>query len=154
MIRRIFFISLFLHFYGLSIGQVPDTTRTIEILLPQSNFIKAIERISLFESDSFIIYTSFDILVKNFKNFIKENAVKEDLEILRILVDNSKPLSTNLKEIQNDQEMKSRLDYRTADLLLKRKCGINLIFDQIDCSVSAYHTKNCKRIKFSSISRF
>jgi hypothetical protein len=105
-------------------GQIHDTAWSKTISLPDSDFIKAKKRLALFASDSFIIYSSFDIVVDNIQKFIRKYDVEEDKWLLKKFFNTSKSLEKNLADIQKDDVLKARLNYRTADLIQTRKCLI------------------------------
>jgi hypothetical protein len=122
MIRPFAFIVLFLHLTGLSFSQSHDSAWTKEINLPRSDYINLSKRILLFNSDTFAIYSSLDMFVDNLRKFIKEYDVEEDTKLLNKLLDKSKSLNGTLSDIQNDQVLRFRLNFRTAELIQKRKC--------------------------------
>jgi hypothetical protein len=121
MIRTFAFVISF-SFTLLGFGQIHDTSWSKTISLPNSDFIKFKKRIALFVSDSFVIYSSFDIVTDNLKKFIDKYDVEEDKWLLKKLFNTSKSLEKNLSDIQNDDVLKARLNFRTSDLIQARKC--------------------------------
>lgn len=92
------------------------------------SFIKSKKRIPLFESDTFTVYSTFDLVVTNIKKFIDENEVEEDKILLDKFFNTSKSFDRNLTDIQNDKVLKSRLDFRTVELIQRREC---LVYNKI-----------------------
>src|SRR5688572_21487882 len=119
-----FFILLFSTFLSTMVcfGQIHDSTWTTEISLHGGEFIKSKRRIPLFDSDTFTVYSNFNLLVDNIKDFINEHEVEDDRLLLDKFFNTAKSLERNLEDIQNDKILKSRLDFRTAELIQKRKC--------------------------------
>ena len=101
-------------------GQIHDTAWSKTISLPDSDFIKAKKRLALFASDSFIIYSSFDIVVDNIQKFIRKYDVEEDKWLLKKFFNTSKSLEKNLADIQ-----KEKLVSLTMKLLRKTLISAN-----------------------------
>jgi hypothetical protein len=128
MIRRITLIIGCLFFSFFCFSQIRDTTWTKELQLQASNFIKPNKRIALFESDSFIIYSTFDLVVGKIKESINENDIEEDSLLLNMFFNTSRSLDRNIKEIQSNKILKTYLDFKIADLLRRRQC---LVYNKI-----------------------
>ena len=122
MARGFALLFPFLFFTNVCFCQIHDTTWTSEVSLHGGKYIKPGKRIPLLESDSFTIYSSFNLLVANVKSFIDEHEIEEDILLLNCLLNTSKSLERNLEDIKNDKTLKSRLDFRTADLIQRRNC--------------------------------
>jgi hypothetical protein len=123
MLKRVTAIWLFFILSLPCLGQqVTDSAYTKTISVLSKDKIRLNKRISLLVSDSFVVYSTFDIVVDNLKKFIKEYDVEEDRELLKKFFDTSKSLEKHLQDIQNDNRLKSRLEFRTADLLENGKC--------------------------------
>jgi hypothetical protein len=75
---RKFIIVLSLILPMVSFGQIHDSTWTKEVGLSGSNHIKPKKRVLLLESDTFAVYSTFNLVIKNIKSFIKEHDVIED----------------------------------------------------------------------------
>ena len=124
-------ITLLLSFFILTLtssSQIRDSSWTKEIILQTDNFIKPKKRIPLFESDTFTVYSTFDLVVTNIKKFSEEYGVEEDKLLLDKFFNTTKSFERNLQDIQNDPVLKSRLQFRTADLIQKREC---LVYNKI-----------------------
>lgn len=80
------------------------------------------KRIALIETDSIIVFSSFDLLVENLKDHIKVHGVEEDKELLRQLFSTSRTIERTLAAIAATPALKARLDFRAADLLRQGKC--------------------------------
>jgi hypothetical protein len=121
--------------------------------LPPSNYIKSKERVSIFESDTFIIYSTFNIVEDNIKKFIKKNDVEEDKLLLNKFVNIEISLDKRLVGIKNDLVLSSRLNFRTAELIQKRKC---LVYNKVSKAferklfVTNYITNWWAGIRFST----
>jgi hypothetical protein len=118
-------ITLVLSFFILTLtcfSQIQDSSWTKKISLQTNGFIKPKMRIPLFETDTFTVYSTFDFVVANIKRFGDEYAVEEDKLLLDKFFNTSKSLDRNLEDIQNDRVLKSRLQFRTADLIQNREC--------------------------------
>lgn len=96
--------------------------------LQTDGYIKPKKRIPLFESDTFTVYSSLDLVVANIKKFNDEHEVEEDKLLLDKFFNTSKSLDRNLEDIQNDTVLKSRLQFRTAELIQNREC---LVYNKI-----------------------
>jgi hypothetical protein len=103
--------------------------------LPGGDYIKPKKRIPLFESDTFAVYSNFNLVVDNIKNFIKEYEVEDDSLLLAKFFNTAKSLEKNLEDIKSDKVLKFRLDFRTAELIQKGKC---LVYNKIS---KAFETK-------------
>jgi hypothetical protein len=128
MIRRITLIVACLFFSFVCFSQIHDTSWTRELQLQTANFIKPNKRIALFESDSFIIYSTFDFVVASIKKSIEENNIKGDSLLLDMFFNTSRSLDRNLRGIQNNKILKLYLDFKTMDLIRRREC---LVYNKI-----------------------
>lgn len=136
MTRRLKLVLSFLLLAVACDSQIRDTSWITEISLQPDTFIKSKKRIPLFESDTFIVYSSFDLVVTNIKKHINEYEIEEDKLLLDKFVNTSKSFDRNLKAIQDDKVLKSRLDFRTAELIQQRECLVyNKIFKRFETIV-------------------
>src|SRR5688500_2042562 len=117
MARRITLVLSFSFLAALCFSQIRDSSWTKGVTLQTGSFIRPKKRIPLFESDTFDIYSSFDLVVTNIKTFIDEHEVEWDKLLLDKFFNTSKSFDKNLEDIKNDQLLKSRLDFRTAELI-------------------------------------
>jgi hypothetical protein len=122
MTRRITLVLSFLILAVASDSQICDTSWITEVSLRPDAFIKSMKRIPIFESDTFIVYSTFDLVITNIKKHIVEHEVEEDKLLLAKFFNTSKSFDRNLKDIQDDKILKSRLDFRTAELIQRREC--------------------------------
>lgn len=122
MTRRITLLLSFLLLAVASNSQVRDTSWITEVRLQPDVFIKSKKRIPIFETDTFTVYSTFDLVVTNIKRHIDEHEVEEDSMLLAKFFNTSKSFDRNLKDIQADRILKSRLDFRTAELIQRREC--------------------------------
>ena len=122
MARWITLVLSFLLLSAVCFSQIRDSSWTKEVSLQTGSFIKSKKRIPLFESDTFIVYSTFNLVVTNIQKFIDEHEVQEDKLLLDKFFNTSKSFDRNLEDIQNDQVLKSRLDFRTAELIQRREC--------------------------------
>lgn len=128
MIRKVILILSFLFSAVVSFSQIRDSSWTTEVSLQPGAFIKPKKRVPLFDSNSFTVYSTFDLVVTNIKKFIDEYEVVEDKLLLKKFLNTSKSFDRNLDDIQNDNLLKSRLDFRTAELIQSRGC---LVYNKI-----------------------
>jgi hypothetical protein len=122
MTRRFVLVSSFLLLTIVCFSQIHDSTWTKEVSLYEGDYIKSKKRISLFDSDTFTVYSTFNIVVENIKDFIHEHEIDEDKLLLGKFFNTAKSLDRNLVDIQNDKILKSRLDFRIAELIQRKKC--------------------------------
>jgi hypothetical protein len=109
-------------------SQIRDTSWLTEISLRTDAFIKPKKRIPIFDSPTFSVYSTFDLVVTSIKMHIDEHDVEEDKLLLKKFFNTSKSFDRNLKDIQDDQVLKSRLAFRTVQLIQQREC---LIYNKI-----------------------
>ena len=128
MTRLITLVLSFLLSTVVCFSQIHDSSWTTKVSLKTDDFIKSKKRIPLFESDTFTVYSTFDLVVTNIKKFIDEHEVEEDKLLLDKFFNTSKSFDRNLEDIQNDKVLKSRLDFRTAELIQRREC---LVYNKI-----------------------
>jgi hypothetical protein len=124
MTRRTTLLISFLILVVVCFGQSRDSSWTKEISLQTGDFIKPKKRIPIFESDTFTVYSTFDLVTTHIKKFIDEHQIKEDKILLKMFFNTSKSLDRNLEDIQNSKILKSRLDFRTAELIQRQECLI------------------------------
>ena len=129
MIRKLPFSLLLLLLTISALGQLRDSSWAKTISLTNFDYIKKSKRIILFQSDTFIVYSTFDLTVSNIKKFIDEYEVEEDKQLLDKFFNTSKSLDRNLDDIRDDKALASRLDFRIADLIQRREC---LIYNKIE----------------------
>jgi hypothetical protein len=122
MTRQITLVLLFLLLALPCDSQIRDTSWITQISLQPDGFIKSKRRIPLFESDTFTVYSTFDLVVTNIKKHIDEYEVEEDKLLLDKFFNTSKSFDRNLRDVQDDKVLKSRLDFRTAELIQRREC--------------------------------
>ena len=122
MTRRIILFLSYLLLAVASDSQIRDSSWITEVSLRPDAFIKSKKRIPIFESDTFTVYSTFDLVVTNIKKHIDEYEVEEDKLLLDKFFNTSKSFDRNLKDIQDDKILKSRLDFRTAELIQRREC--------------------------------
>jgi hypothetical protein len=67
--------------------------------------------------------------VTSIREHIKNFEVKDDIELLNNLLDQSNTLRLNLDAINNDIVLKSRLNFRTVELIQERKC---MVYNKIE----------------------
>lgn len=84
--------------------------------------IRPNKRIILLDNNSFTVYSTFDLVVENLKNFINLHDIEEDKELLNKFFNTAKSFERNMQDIQNDPKLKGRLEFRTVDLLEQGKC--------------------------------
>lgn len=131
MTRRIIIVSAFLLLTVACFSQIRNTSWTKEVSLRNGDFIKSKKRIPLFDSDTFTVYSTFDLVVANIKEFIDEHEIEEDKLLLNKFFNTSESLDRNLEDIQNNKVLKTRLDFRTAELIQRREC---LVYNKISKS--------------------
>lgn len=127
MIRHFTFFTPLLLLGMLCSGQPIDSVWTKEISIPGDRHIKK-THIPLFETDSFIVYSTYRQLVKNIRQFIHEHDVGNDKLLLNELLANKNSLSKKLAAIQANDLLQSRLMFRTGDLQQEKKC---LVYNKI-----------------------
>jgi hypothetical protein len=110
---------------------VTDSAYTKTVSAFPDDKIASNRRIVLLTTDTFIVYSSFDIIIDNLKKFIAEYDVEEDKNLLNKFLNTSKSLEGNLQDIRKDEKLKSRLDFRTADLL---ECAMCVVYNKVSKS--------------------
>jgi hypothetical protein len=151
MTKRITLIAGFLFFFFVGFSQIPDTSWTRELHLKTPSSIKPHKRISLFESESFIVYSTFNLVVAKIKESMDQNNVEEDSLLLNMFFNTSRSLDRNIKQIQSDRILKFYLDFKTVDLLKQKKCLVyNKISKRFETKIFVvnYVKKSRKGVKF------
>jgi hypothetical protein len=80
--------------------QVTDSAYTKTVSAFPDDKIASNRRIVLLTTDTFIVYSSFDIIIDNLKKFIAEYDVEEDKNLLNKFLNTSKSLEGNLQDIR------------------------------------------------------
>jgi hypothetical protein len=93
------------------------------------------KRIKLVETDTIIVWSSYDLLVKSLRNQIKAWDVEEDKILLNKLL-TAESLESRFKKINSTQVLKSRLEFRTIHLLQEGRCVVyNKILKQDETNI-------------------
>jgi|SRR5690606_4922274 len=132
MFRLLIFIVGFFYLTNTCFAQIHDTAWTKEIILPESQLIDSSNRILLFETDTFSVYSRLEVVVTSIREHIKNFEVEDDTELLNNLLDPSNSLRLNLDAINNNIVLKSRLNFRIVELIQERKC---LVYNKIEESL-------------------
>lgn len=94
-----------------------------------SNFIKKGDRIvKLYETDTFVITTTYQIFVKNCENWISKHDLDWDKDLLQLFTQNEHLMVIDADKIVETNMQKSRLIFRISDLIEEQKC---IIFNKV-----------------------
>ncbi len=113
-----FFLIFFCTTISVSYGQA---NKTKKILLDSTSFTNKTRIIVLIETDTFLVFTTYNLFIDNCKKYIKEHNIKGDKVLLkRFKADKSKIIYAD-SLTKNDMN-KSRLLFRKADLFDSGQC--------------------------------
>jgi hypothetical protein len=120
-IREIILICILL--YPLtSLGQDErDTIFRIDTI-PIHRFNEAKQLVGVYESPSFRVFVEYKSLISSLKSHIKAYDLDEDKNLLKQLKDRSKTIMQRIDAIQSNPVFKSRLAFRTMNLMKAGKC--------------------------------
>jgi hypothetical protein len=85
---------------------------------------EASEVATIYESPNFKIFADYKKLISSLKSHIKAYDIEEDKNLLKQLQHRSKTIKQRIDAVKSDPVLKSRLAFRTMDLLKTGKCII------------------------------
>jgi hypothetical protein len=150
--RKFSFIIFFTFLSQICFSQYNlDSTSANTIQLSGYVLRKKASKVKLVDTDTLIVWTSYGLVIKSLKHHIKKWEVDEDKALLKHLQSSSKSLAKKMDEINANPVLKSRLEFRTIDILRSGKCEVyNKVLKQNETQVACidYWKKWWTGVKF------